>query len=358
MKIKETLYKLDSKGKVREWSIYVENDGTSFYSVRHGERGGALQETRVDILQGKNLGKVNETSADEQCMTEALAMHTKQIERKGYSVNIPEEVPFRPMLAHVYKDHKHKIVWPAAISPKYDGIRVLIQVKDKEVTLTSRTGKQFYGLDHLVEDFSNLDDIVIDGELYSNSLTFQEITSVVRKSKSVDPRAKQVFVTGFDIINDDIYHNRVLLLENVASKTTYLIPATWYLVKDENDVERRHVEFVQGGFEGSMIRNLRSPYQLNKRSYHLLKKKDFVDGEFEIIGYKTGVGKFAGVPIFLLKTGEASFEAVPKGTEEDRLEYLNRADSLIGKMATIKYFELTDDGIPRFPVLIGVRDYE
>jgi hypothetical protein len=37
---------------------------------------------------------------------------------------------------------------------------------------------------------------------------------------------------------------------------------------------------------------------------------------------------------------------------------LEIADTLIGKDATIKYFNLTPDGVPRFPYVIAIRDYE
>jgi len=33
-------------------------------------------------------------------------------------------------------------------------------------------------------------------------------------------------------------------------------------------------------------------------------------------------------------------------------------EGLIGKTATVKYFELTPDGIPRFPKVIAIRDFE
>ena len=35
-----------------------------------------------------------------------------------------------------------------------------------------------------------------------------------------------------------------------------------------------------------------------------------------------------------------------------------KGKSYIGKMLTVKYQELTDDGKPRFPVGINIRDYE
>ena len=358
-KLHNTLYKKDSKGKIREWSIYTgEEANIPFYSVRHGEKDGALQETKVYVENGKNIGRSNQTTASQQCALEANSLYEKQIERKGYTLEIPTADPYRPMLAHTYADYKHKIEWPAVVSPKLDGVRVIATVTNGNVTLISRTGKEFYGLPHIVKELRSLSDVVIDGELYSDTLSFQEITSVVRKSKSTDTRAKQVYIMAFDLINDQKYHNRVLSLDYIIRNLNFIKSTPWYIVKNESDVDRRHSEFIKYGFEGSMIRNLESYYELNKRSYNLLKKKDFKDGEFEIVGFKTGIGKYANVPTFELKIRDKTFEAVPIGTESERLMYLQAAKALIGKIATVKYFEMTDDGIPRFPVMIGVRDYE
>lgn len=358
-KLHTTLYKKDSKGKIREWSIYVgEENESPFYSVKYGEKDGALQETKVFVEKGKNIGRSNETTPRQQCALEANSLYEKQIERKGYSLEIPTNVPYRPMLAHDFSEHKDKIEWPAAVSPKLDGVRVLITVSNNHATMISRSGKEFRCLPHIIEDVRHLPNIVIDGELYSNTLSFQEITSVVRKSKSTDPRAEEIYVLAFDLINDQTYHNRVINLDNTIKNLKFIQSVPWYIVKNEDDVNRRHAEFIKDGFEGTMIRNLGSYYELNKRSYNLLKKKDFKDAEFEIVGYKTGIGKYKNVPTFELKIRDRTFEAVPIGSESDRLLYLKAAKSLIGKMATIKYFELTDDGIPRFPVMIGVRNYE
>jgi hypothetical protein len=37
---------------------------------------------------------------------------------------------------------------------------------------------------------------------------------------------------------------------------------------------------------------------------------------------------------------------------------LSDAPNLIGKSLTVRYFEMTDDNIPRFPVGVSIRDYE
>jgi DNA ligase-1 len=165
----------------------------------------------------------------------------------------------------------------------------------------------------------------------------------------------KVYFYAFDIINNNTYHQRVIELDSllIGLNNSRIVP--WKIIKSEAELFSTHKKYVNDGYEGTMIRNLSSLYQANKRSYDLLKLKDFLDEEFEIIGWKTGKGKFSNIPTFLLVTREKkTFEAVPKGTEEERGIYLAEANNYIGKFATIRFFEYTADGIPRFPVLINI----
>lgn len=238
--------------------------------------------------------------------------------------------------------------------------RVIIAIKNGVVKCTSRTGKEFVGLEHITGELLTLgQNIVLDGELYSNNHSFEEIVSIVRKNKSTDPRMQDIFFYAFDIINGDIYHQRVVSLDTLVLglKHTKIVP--WFIVTSPEALQNKHKAFVAAGEEGTMVRNMESLYQSNKRSYDLLKLKEWLDDEFEIVGWIRGKGKFENIPTFSLLTKEGKvFEAVPKGTAAERLVYLGAAPDLIGKMATVKFFEYTEDKIPRFPVLLGVRDYE
>jgi len=46
---------------------------------------------------------------------------------------------------------------------------------------------------------------------------------------------------------------------------------------------------------------------------------------------------------------------VPQGTMEERKAMYDEAEDHIGELLKVKFFELTDDGIPRFPVGLGIR---
>ena len=109
-----------------------------------------------------------------------------------------------------------------------------------------------------------------------------------------------------------------------------------------------------------MARNVNMPYE-SKRSSNLLKLKDFQDFEQEIIAVNEGVGKLAGhAGSFTCKMKDGkTFNAKLKGSQKRLKEIFDNPNSVIGKMAIIRYQNLTLEGIPRFPVALSVvRDYE
>jgi ATP-dependent DNA ligase len=128
----------------------------------------------------------------------------------------------------------------------------------------------------------------------------------------------------------------------------------------EEDVYKLQSEFLEEGYEGAIVREFDGEYKFGHRSNKLLKVKDFMDEEFEIVGFTTGVGRFEGCCIWICETGNygaelVQFKVVPQGTMEERKATYDTADKHIGEHLKVKFFELTDDGIPRFPVGIGIR---
>ena len=117
-----TLFKKDSKGKIREWVIKCGNDARGYwYETTHGLQGGAMQTHRTYVEAGKNLGRSNATTPEEQCVAEAEALWGVQRTRKGYTETIPDKVPVKPMLAKKFHEESHKVEYPCIIQPKLDG---------------------------------------------------------------------------------------------------------------------------------------------------------------------------------------------------------------------------------------------
>ena len=133
----------------------------------------------------------------------------------------------------------------------------------------------------------------------------------------------------------------------------YIFPVETKVVGSDYIMEY-HDKYVSEGYEGLIIRHTNAPYELNKRSKKLLKFKKFITEEFEIIDVISATGKDRNTAIFVCN----GFKARPVGDWETRHQYYVNRNRLIGKFVTVKYQETTSQGIPRFPIAIGIRDYE
>jgi DNA ligase-1 len=124
-------------------------------------------------------------------------------------------------------------------------------------------------------------------------------------------------------------------------------------------IERLYGEYVDDGYEGQMIR-INKPYE-NKRSKFLLKHKTFNDIEFKIIDIVEGEGNRTGTAGYMVfEINNQRFKSNIKGNFEYLQDVLNDKENLIGKWATVTYFNLTPAGIPRFPYVtkINREEYE
>jgi DNA ligase-1 len=124
-------------------------------------------------------------------------------------------------------------------------------------------------------------------------------------------------------------------------------------------VERYHNLYVSDGYEGIILRNFLGSYEQKNRSKNLQKFKKFMDSEFKIVDFTEGTGTEKGLIIFECITSDGSkFRVRPSMSFEERAKMFKKGKIYIGKMLTVKYFEMTDSDIPRFPVGLCVRDYE
>jgi DNA ligase-1 len=88
-----------------------------------------------------------------------------------------------------------------------------------------------------------------------------------------------------------------------------------------------------------------------------LKKKEFVEAEFKIVGFTSGEGLDADCVIWICETNGLTFNC-RYGERELRKFQLKNGNVFVGKKLTVQYQGTTSNGIPRFPVGKSIRDYE
>lgn len=380
-----TLYKKTSSGSLQQWRIWVElKMSCGLIWTEHGQVGGKLQQGSDAVDEGKNLGKKNETSAYEQACLEAQAKWTKKIEREGYVDDLIRaeagetdvEGGIFPMLAKSLDDvPEKKRCWPYDYQRKFNGIRCLVEINNGAVKLWSRKHKPILGVPHIQKAYEEVfadvssHHLVLDGEIYRHGWSLQKISGFVRKEKT-KPGFEQLghFVYDFpkNDLNGGIRQWRARKSElgalfsiRIGHEHPNIHMVETISVEHENEARAIEKKWVDDGYEGGILRDIYGEYEPDRRSPGLLKVKSFKDAEYEIVGVKEGRGKFEGKAVFECKTPEGKpFDCCAPGNFEDRAEFFRRGDELIGKLLTVKYFEMTDDNKPCFPVGMAVRDYE
>lgn len=365
------LYKKNSKGKIMEWEVEVQDltsAGEGFaVSVIHGQQGGKKQLTSTLVKEGKNIGKVNETSPYQQAKNEAESKWQCQIDREGYVQDISlidtdQRGGFEPMLAHRYDKYPEKIVFPVATQRKYDGNRCVSIVENGVAKLFSRKREEIKSVPHINRALEKLFPVgihLIDGELYNHSYhdKFEELMSFIRM-KLPKKGYEVVEYHIYDLAYKDLtYEKRWELLKVILpEKIGPLVPVETVIVNNEEEMFKEFKKSLADKYEGLMLRNLLGVYE-GKRSYDLQKVKEMADDEFEIIGVSEGKGKMRGHAIFECKMQDGqTFECKMKGSMDKLKEYFDHPETCIGKMLTVQYQNFTEKGLPRFPVGLRFRE--
>lgn len=363
-----TVYKQTSTGKIQQWRAWVERTETGYLlKVESGQTDGKLTETAGRVIdEGKQ-----KRSAQEQAIFEAISkMNKKRDEAYFDTIEAAQtQVKLLPMLAHSFEKRKHNITYPAIVQRKFDGVRCLAVLnRDNSVTLMSRKGKEFPHLNHIREDVAMNNrnrNLVLDGELYSDTLTFQELVGLVRRVTLKEGNEEQMLEVSLrvydcvDLENEPDFEDRYQTISGITDGAEYLTLVENVAVENETEIHAAQAQFVEEGYEGAMVRNLKGSYRIGKRSADLQKVKTFLDGEYEIIGFAEGTGNETGCVIWECQTPDGqAFRVRPRGTQEARKELFANGSDYIGQQLTVRYQELTDEGVPRFPVGIAIRDYE
>lgn len=360
-----TLYKTDTKGKIRVLHISTEGDELV---QKSGLFDGALVEHRK-TCKPKNVGKSNETTGERQAL---LEMESKALEKlsEGYFKSLEDcqqgEV-ILPMLAKDYKSESKKINWnlPVYIQPKLDGMRCLAHIEaGVKVELISRTGKVIENMDHIKKILiQSSENIILDGELYLHGQGFQRNMELIKKYRPGE--TEDISFHIYDVVlPQDSFKTRNQVVEAAVSFfrglpgfNNEIIPVETVSVENEEDIKDNHKCFLTELYEGSIIRHGDAGYKISGRSDSLLKYKNFIDLAVPIKDIEPADARPDwGVPVFSWDGATNNeLRAGVKMSHEQRKDLLLNKKDYIGKMAELRFFEYSTTGVPRFPVMVGIR---
>jgi DNA ligase-1 len=335
------------------------------YRTTSGILDGNLVTSEWTTVEGKNIGKANATTPEQQALAEVLAQYEKKLARK-YSDTLETASRsniFQPMLAATYKPGNTKD-GQYFHQPKLDGVRCIL----KPEGAFSREGKPFFTTGHIQEQLSS-DDVIFDGELYNHDLKedFDKLVSMIRQQKydelseaekseireKVEYHIYDVFVPARPELT---FVQRHALLTDLNAKGAFigdnikLVPTGF--MDSLAELDEAHGAYAEAGYEGIMLRTPEGPYE-HKRSKHLMKHKSFQTEEFEVVDIESGIGNWEGIAkkVVLRLPDGRTFKSGIDGSMDKNRERLATKEKFIGGDALCRFQNYTPDGIPRFGVI-------
>ena len=232
------------------------------------------------------------------------------------------------------------------LSEKLDGIRAYWD----GTGFFSRNGNPFAAPEWFTRDLPNTP---LDGELWIGRKQFQRTVSVVRRSDASELwRDVQYLIFDAPTLAHPFEQRIQAVTELIQTHRPQYAQALGQTVCQN----RKHLEDVLTriealGGEGLMLRRPGSLY-VPRRSDTLLKVKSFLDCEASVIGHEPGKGRHKGrLGALTVELANGTRCQVGTGFTDAQRDQ----PPSIGTVIRLKYQELTDGGVPRFPVFAGVR---
>lgn len=246
----DVLFKRGIGNKILQWSCKIvpfdqpllNGEGLKYINCRlqyeTGELNGSKTTTFSDKIEGKNIGKKNETTSYTQAVKERKSLYDRK-RKQGYKsisdlkiecdsleyiyskldrvlpqYNTDADNCIKPMKAQKFEIGKMK--YPAIQQPKINGVRATIRLinepsgdiftPDKRVEIKSKEGL-IYNVKHIedtfleVYNYTECFDVVFDGELYIYGQPVTSIGGAARNPKN--PLHKSLQFVCFDLAIPD-----------------------------------------------------------------------------------------------------------------------------------------------------------
>lgn len=304
----------------------------------------------------------------------------------------PNLIPcYEVMLADKYLDlnenKRNKLFKPGrtfAIQEKLDGFRCTAWKENGIVKLISRQGKLITGLVDVEKAIKELSlyNFVLDGELLltnrENVPSKMQYKATSKIVSTKDEEKHGITLNIFDMVSTDEWKNqncsmnyserydhleRLIFSEN-KSDSLKLVPNI-VVTDDISKIEKCLKHAQKMNWEGVMIRFMDSKYEW-KRSDNLLKVKPFKEMDVIIKDYEEGSNSYTGMlGAFICEVNHPEFGNIKTKvgggySEDERKEFWANKDSMIGRVISIQYFEVTENSDTkqksvRFPEFLELK---
>jgi ATP-dependent DNA ligase len=350
-----------------------------------GVVGGKVRDTDdTYVMEGKNIGRSNETNVFCQALRDAYSKYRKHADK----TNPGDKVP--PMLAKsmndMFDNPADDIDWSGGmfVQRKYDGNRMMSHlIADSEgnyaVECYSRNLKPLMPNPGIVEDIEVLLlaalqkpkladplNLYLDGEMYKHGQALQKLGSLRSKSSA---SVKDIKYMTFDLYDKSrpnmTFEDRLDLLQELYSRVgelSGLEEVETFRVTSHKSLMKLYHRFLDEKYEGAMIKFPNGKFEPSRNGYksgNIMKLKKQHMEEFVVVGFEggEGKGKAQGAIMIICDVGDNSdtrFTVTPALPLEERKNLFDRythdlktfKNELKGKKIVVTFDDYSEDGVP------------
>lgn len=275
------------------------------------------------------------------------------------------------MLAYPFEERrltnpKFGWCWPVIVQPKLNGERCRAIMTPSGIELLSSECNKISCIPHINKQIESMARKIpyteLDGELYVHGWDFNEIHSVVSRKSTETSHEKSELMEFhvFDTISDLPQLKRSQLLydwyEGLFGDN--LKSVSLRIAYNMTDIMRIYDKYLSLGYEGIIVRHIKSPY-IKKHSRFMLKFKPKKDDYYEIDSVTEAISK-CGIPLGILGAfwcrdlAGATFKiGAGKLTHDRRRNLWKDRQDLQGKFCHVQYQTLSPRGAPLFGLCKG-----
>jgi hypothetical protein len=386
------------------------------------EGGTIRKSTPTYITTGKNIGKSNETNIITQAFRQALGTYNTTISKVASNIvgkDGEESVSIMPppMLVQKIQNFPLKeqdFIDGITLQKKLNGVHYITFIDENQSIVKYSRGGLIYpntsmpkitkdmniifnnsmvfctGAKTILDEMKQLLNLTDDelelykgaipyyaGELYKHGISLNIISGQAKNKKTSIDLEYHVFDVFFPTVIKkghnltSIYRQKFIdyiFHKTIEFELKYIKRVENYKVHNMLEINALYDDFISNGYEGAIARKDNGIYRYSFNNYHsreVLKIKPTFDSEFKIVGFTQGLkGEHLGALIWICTTeNDLTFHVVPNMEIDERKELYKKfsekkGESVIGKLLTVSYAELSPKGIPLQPKGIAIRDYE
>lgn len=256
-----------------------------------------------------------------------------------------------------------KLKWPMMMTEKIDGVYCIVIKYNDDVGIFSRTGERYTSMKHIESVMMrNLDEgEVVIFEAYEPGKPQNIISGHCRDTKnqwtSIIPYCHQYmklseFIEGVGITTAAESYE---ILGRIVWNTFMQRIESWNMYSLEQTMGFVREIWAKGG-EGVVLRVPTSVFKAGKRNNDVIRIKQKITYDLEVLDVFEGKGKYAGMcGGLILKFKDNKTVRVSGMSDNERSEWWSDKSKIVGKVVEVEAMKDSSKGVLREPRFISVR---